>query len=466
MKPALVLTLLLSLGCDSKPAPPTKQDIPAPQSETTAATATSSKPVPTPPPPAPRGPEEPLNVLLLTIDSMRADMPWAGYSRDIAPNLTALAKKSTVYTNAYSASSYTAKSVAGMLTSRVPSTIYRSGSFFAEFAEANLSFSEVLQEQGIRTLAGHGHMYFMRGKKLEQGFDEWSVVKGIGFDSSTDKNVTSEKISQLAIKMLNKPENQKQFFMWLHYMDPHDQYIQHEESPVFGKHNRDRYDSEMFYTDLHIGKLLEFAKAQSWWKDTAIIISADHGEAFGEHGMYKHAFALWEVLTRVPIVLYAPGVKAQNIEQRRSTLDIAPTVLELMGIKKMPPSFMGSSLVAEAYGAEPPSNREPIILDLPEDQNNPDRHAIISGDYKLIVHGPGLRRLELYNLKADPGENTDLAEKEPARLEELKGLYLKAWEGLEVIEPYGGMKLRSGRTARGRRGPQKSDTKVGNKPAP
>ncbi|HEY3234144.1 MAG TPA: sulfatase, partial [Polyangiaceae bacterium] len=258
----------------------------------------------------PRGPGRPLNVLLITVDSLRADMPWTGYPRKIAPFLTSLSQRAVVYTHAYSISSYTAKSVAGILSGRYPSTLYRSGWFFASYPRANLFFPEVLQEHGIRTLGWHSHLYFGRGKGLEQGFDEWQLVPGITFNAQTDEHVTSEKMTKLGIELLSKPENiTKQFFAWAHYMDPHDEYKKHRESPDWGNSNRDRYDSEVFYTDQWIQKLVSWAQTQSWWKNTALIVTADHGEAFGEHGMWKHAFEIWEVLTRVPLMVLAPEVQ-------------------------------------------------------------------------------------------------------------------------------------------------------------
>ena len=382
-------------------------------------------------------------------------MPWNGYERKIAPTLSDLAARSTVYTNAYSTSSSTAKSASSMLIGRYPSATYRSGYFFAGFADANLFFSEVLQQNGIRTMGGHGHKYFDRGKNWEQGFDVWEIVPGIGFNSQTDKHVTSHKMTDMAIKMLSDPKNSSgPFFLWFHYMDPHDKYVQHKESPVWGKKNRDRYDSEMFYVDLHLKRLFDFGKTQPWWEETAIIISADHGETFGEHGMYKHAFALWQELTHVPLIVYVPGTKAQRIKERRSLVDVAPTVLELMGIKDIPKSFQGKSLVPEVYGGAP-DNREPIIVDLPEDTNNPDRRAIIVGDYKLIVLGPGIRGTLLYNLKDDPKEQKDLSKKQPEKLAELKAVYKTTVEGMAVVKPFGGMKLKSGRIANGPRKPTK-----------
>lgn len=423
------------------PASATTSATPPAESSTTSATVASGA-VP-----------EKLNVLLLTIDSLRADMPWTGYSREIAPNLTALAKRSAVYTNAYAVSSYTAKSVSSLLTSKYPSSLYRSGYFFAGFSDANLFLQEVLQQAGVRTLSGHGHLYFDRGKNLNQGFDVWELAPGITFDSSTDKNITSDKMTDMAIKMLSDETNtSKQFFLWFHYMDPHDQYVKHEMSPDFGKNNRDRYDSEVFFTDHHIGRLFDFAKTKDWWERTAIIISADHGETFGEHGMFKHAFELWEVLTRVPLVIYYPGIEAKVIEQRRSHLDVAPTILELMG-HPVPKEFAGRSMLPELKGDAAPDNREPIVLDLPEDKNNPDRHAIISGDYKLIVKNYGATHL-LFNLKNDPAEEVDLAKKEPEKLAQMKALYAETWKQIPVVVPFGDIKLPSGKKANGPRGPQ------------
>jgi choline-sulfatase len=269
--------------------------------------------VPTPRASARRAAKPPLNVLLLSVDSLRADMPWAGYPREIAPNLTRLARESAVWTNYRSTSSYTAQSVATLLSGRYTSSLYRSGVFFTAFSPANLFFPELLQERGIRTIGLHAHMYFARNKGLEQGFDVWETVPGIAFDAETDRSVTSQKSSERLMALLSQPENTSgQFFVWAHYMDPHDQYIKHAESPDWGNTNRDRYDSEVFYTDLWLGKFLEFARAQPWWSRTAVIVTGDHGEAFGEHQMYKHAFELWDVLTRVPLIGWGRGCPSRS----------------------------------------------------------------------------------------------------------------------------------------------------------
>jgi choline-sulfatase len=264
-------------------------------------------------------------------------------------------------------------------------------------------------------------------------------------------------MTDLAIELLGKPENSAaQFFAWFHYMDPHDQYMTHKESPDWGRTARDKYDSEVFYTDLHIGRLLDWARKQAWWEKTAVIISADHGEAFGEHSFYKHAFWLWDVITRVPLVFYVPGAEHRVINQRRSHIDVAPTILELMKIAKKPASFQGVSLVPEMFGAEEPKARDVIVLDLPEDSHNPPIRAIISGDYKILQYGG--YRWELYNLETDPGEKTELSKAEPEVFEKMKSKFEATWAAIPAVKPFGGMKLRGGAIANGPTAPTAAPT--------
>ena len=201
-----------SLGaCDESPKP--KPD--APSASETASGATSAA---TATPSASASAEEagkrkPMNVILITIDSLRADMPWAGYEDDIAPNLTKLADESVVYTRAYTISSFTSKSVGGLLAGQYPSTLYRGPTFFTTYSHANLFFPELLQKDGVKTMAGHAHLYFDRGKNLRQGFDEWRLVDDLKWNAETDESVTSQKMTPLAIDMLSEANTKDRFFM-------------------------------------------------------------------------------------------------------------------------------------------------------------------------------------------------------------------------------------------------------------
>src|SRR5690606_22153028 len=217
----------------------------------------------------------------------------------------------------------------------------------------------------------------------------------------------------------------------------------HETSPNFGHRARQLYDNEVHHTDRHVQRLFDWGAKQPWWNDTAIIVSADHGEAFGEHDMWKHAFALWEVLTKVPLIVKVPGGKPQRVAERRSHLDLPPTILELLGVEP-PPTMIGKSMVPELLEGATPASHEPILLDLPADSYNPPTKAILLGDYKLI-RDPG-DKFKLYKVSEDPGETRNLFGQKEHReaFERLEKALADAWEKQPQIVPYGGCKLVAG----------------------
>jgi arylsulfatase A-like enzyme len=432
--PTVLAAALLALaGCagdadhpaaaPTAPPPPTVAPAAPPPPVASAEPAPTASAAPAAPAPA-SGPPGKLNVLLLTIDSLRADMPWTGYGRDIAPALTAFEKTAVDYTNAYSVSSYTAMSLAGLLAGRYPGELERSGYFFSSYPDSVLMFPELLQKAGVRTLAAHAHFYFDKQHAgFHQGFQVYELVKGITADNKTDNNITSPQHLALAEKLLSDKANTGgTFFAWFHFMDPHDEYMPHEGIGPYGKTARDKYDAEVAFTDQHVGKLLAFVAQQPWAKDTAIIISSDHGEAFGDHKRWRHGFELYESLVRVPLLIQAPGITPRRVDEARSAIDLAPTILELTGAPAEA-SFQGKSLVAELYGKAP----EPrdVIVDLPRTSDNDRRRALIHGQYKLIAWGDDLA-WEFFDIVADPGELKDLKKSEKAAFEAMKARYKEA----------------------------------------
>jgi choline-sulfatase len=356
-------------------------------------------------PDAPARPAE-LDVIVISVDSLRADMPWAGYPRAIAPHLTELEKRSVSYTRAYSISSYTSMSLGGFLGGKLPSEMKRSGFFFGSYPKDDLMFPELLQGKGIRTMSAHAHGYFSSAG-FDQGFDVYQVVPGIKFDNTTDNNVTSPQHEAMAEKILDDPRlDTGRFFAWFHFLDPHDQYLSHEKDgiPPYGKSLRDRYDAEVTFTDRYLGRLLDFIATKSWAKRTVIIVTADHGEAFGEHNMYSHGFELWENLVRVPMFIVAPGAAPRRIDTPRSAIDLAPTILELLGAPAEP-TFEGKSLVGELYGAA--AEPRDVVIDLPMTSDNDKRRAIVRDDLKIVAYGKD-ELLRLYDLKADPDEKSPI----------------------------------------------------------
>lgn len=391
---------------------------------------------------------EALNVILIVVDSLRADMPWAGYRRKIAPNLTKLARRAVDFRRAYSISSVTPRSMGPMLVGKYPSEMPRTGGFFSIYQPENLFLSERLAAAGHVSAAVHAHAYFHAGG-MRQGFDLYQVVPGVMHDDPEPKP-SSEKVTRAAQRLIARAADragERRFFAYVHYMDPHAEYIVHEDGPDFGDGLRDLYDGEVHHTDKWIGVLLDWVQKQRWAGKTAIIVTGDHGEGFGEHGYYKHGYELWEALVRVPLLFVVPGAAARAIEVRRSHIDLAPTILELMGVRVEPP-LRGTSLVPELYGAEP--EERPVVIDLPRDNLQDRRRAVIDGGLKLIARGDDdAQRWHLYDLAADPKERKNLAETDPARLEQAKKRYFEITAGIPNQEVTGKVPLKN--APRGRR---------------
>lgn len=386
----------------------------------------------------------PYNVVLILIDSLRADMPWTGYERDIAPWMTAFARRSVVYTHAYSLSAYTAKSVGALLAGRYPSEMRRNGKFFEVWIDAdNLFLSERVKAAGHRALGGHAHGYFAPSIGINQGFDDWQLLPG-GTGVTQAAKTTSEPLTELAIRMLSKPENVsqengKRFFAYFHYMDPHFEYEPHPEHPDYGPRPRDRYDTEVHFTDAWVGKLVDWIQSQPFGENTAVIISADHGEAFGEHGFRRHAYELWEAVVRVPLLVHVPGIAPRRIDARRSHLDLAPTIADLMEVPAEPP-FRGQSLVPELAGA--PVAKRRVVVDLPRCNLQDRRRAVITEDGSKIIGFGDDVRFELYDLEQDPEETHELSRREPERLAQAKRNYEAVSADVPLVEVTGSHDLK------------------------
>lgn len=385
-----------------------------------------------------------LNVILITIDTLRYDLGFAGYKRPVSPNLDALAARGTIFENAYSLASYTGKSVGPMLIGKYGSETNRNWGHFNKFTEKDTFLAERLQKSGVRTLAVHGHRYFDEFGGLDRGFAvrDFSAAPPKDAPWDVDTKSTGEPMTNAVLELLGREENTKgRFFLWVHYLDPHADYLRHEGID-FGSGARDLYDGEVAYTDKQIGRIFELVDKSAWGKRTAIIVTSDHGEAFGEHNMYRHGFEVWEPLVRVPFIVAVPGAPAKRIAQRRSLIDLAPTVLELMKVPLPTPSdapeetdfLSGQSLLPDVLLDAPPKPRD-VLVDMPGGPYNDARRALIHGDLKLTVSGEA--RFDLYDLAADPDENRNLADTDKQRLREMKERYAATKARLREIKVTG-----------------------------
>jgi arylsulfatase A-like enzyme len=398
------------------------------------------------------------NVLLVTVDTLRADIGYAGYPRPVTPHIDALAQHSIVYEHAYAMASFTPKSVGPMLIGRYSSETHRDFEHYTYFGPANVFLAERVRDAGGRTCGAATHRYFGLNKGLAQGFDVWDTSAIPPAAGDNDPTITSETLTNVAIGLLSSKDATKtpalgdkgarsgsaakHFFAWFHYLDPHLPYVPHEGAPAFGKMDtpgipraRDPYDAEVWFTDEQIGRLLRHVGEQPWANETAIILTADHGEAFGEHNHWGHGRELWEPLVHVPLLVFVPGIAPRHIHAKRSHIDIVPTVLELMGIPRVA-DLHGTSLLADTNGAPDGAEERDVYIDMPEGPFNEMRRAVITGPspgVKLIDFGAG--RYELYDLAADPLETTNLARQEPARVAESKEAMTRVRAGLKELPP-------------------------------
>ena len=365
---------------------------------------------------APEKPKIPadLNLVFITIDTLRSDLGYAGNPRPVSPNLDKLAKSSVVFERAYSLASYTGKSVGPLLIGKYGSETHRNWGHSNSFSKEDTFVTERLQKAGVHTMSAHALRYFGKGTGLERGFDtvDLSAAGGEGTIKEMENSATGEKLGDAAVKLLADPAATKgRFFLWVHFLDCHADYLPHPDGPVFGTTQRDLYDGEIAYTDKHVGRILDAIAAAPWGGRTAVIITSDHGEAFSEHKMVRHGVELWQELVRVPLLIHVPGVQPARFTLPRSAIDLAPTMLELMGLP-LPSGadndFMsGVSLLPDLTlpaGAAP----EPrdVLIDMPAGPYNDARRAMIHGDLKLITSGGS--RVEIYDLAKDAEEKHDL----------------------------------------------------------
>lgn len=369
-----------------------------------------------------------LNLVLITVDTLRPDLGFLGYDLPISPNLDRLAQKSVVFERAYAPASYTGKSVGPVLIGKYPSETLRNGSHFNTYAPGNTFITERLAKSGLRTFGAASHWYFLPWSGITQGMAEFDLsAKPSSGQGDTDSSVTSKELTDASIKLLAQPENtSKRFFMWVHYFDPHAQYMAHPGAPSFLRPgatggvavSRAAYDGEVWFTDKNIGRLIDQIESAPYANRTAFILTADHGEAFAEHNMSWHGVELWESLIRVPLLIYVPGATPHRVSGRRSLVDLVPTILDVLDVPKPQPAadgqreLSGETMIADLFPKSPEETAEnrDVYLDMPPGPNNAVRRALITGPGAgmKVIHFGGAQ-YSVFDLDQDPGELKDLA---------------------------------------------------------
>lgn len=401
----LALGLLGAGACRRDPTP-IARDRDAPPS------AAPRLPAPAPPPSAePPRAELPHvdNVLLLTVDALRADQPWTGYRKVATPHLSELASRSVVYTHAYAVANTTTPSLAAMMSARYPTELPHDMCALAGFRYED-SLAQVLSRAGVHTFAAHGHAIFASTFAPSAGFEEWKLVERAGGRLQVEGAVTGEDLATLVVSFLTGERANARFFAWAHFVDPHDAYVAHSAFPASSSPLRGLYDGEVAYTDHQIGRVLAALDRSGLAARTAVIVTADHGEAFGEHQRHRHGFTLHEEEVRVPLIVHVPGVAPARVKVTRSTIDLARSVAALM---RIPPAeaWRGASWVDDFVST--PVARVAIV-DTPELVTLRAQRAVIAGKTKVMFRGD--HAAAAYDLATDPREERPLKASDVARL--------------------------------------------------
>jgi arylsulfatase A-like enzyme len=269
--------------------------------------------------------------------------------------------------------------------------------------------------------------YFGAQSGMNRGFDIVDMkTVGDGTIKEMENTVTGGKLTDQALKLLAAPENtSKRFFLWVHYLDAHADYLAHPEMPSFGTSQRDLYDGELAFVDRNLGRILDVIAAAPWGKKTAIVVTSDHGEAFGEHKMFRHGAELWEELVHVPLLFYVPGLAPGHVTARRGAVDMVPTILEMMGVPGPAGADANDFVSGTSYLADlqHPSAAEPrdVLVDMPDGPFNDTRRSLFHGDLKLTISNGS--RFELYDLAKDPDERENLWEKGSPASKTMEGIY-------------------------------------------
>jgi hypothetical protein len=228
---------------------------------------------------------------------------------------------------------------------------------------------------------------------------------------------TSEGIVDRAIRWI-EGQGDGRWFVFAHFMEPHSTYLPHEGIPDFGNDRNGLYDGEVYFADRAIGRLLERMKELGLDRDMAVVAMGDHGEMLGAHGQQSHGTSMWQEVLKVPIIVAAPGLEPRVSPCVTSHADVAPTILNLVGIDGGQHGMTTSTLVPDLVGTCDPERE--IVSELR------DLRAVVGPEYKLMYNTTS-RTQELYDVVADPQERQDLFAAQPVRAKQMFDR-LMAWE--------------------------------------
>jgi arylsulfatase A-like enzyme len=399
------------------------------------------------------------NVLVLVVDTLRADhLSTYGYRRATSPNLDRLAAEGVLFEEAYSTSSWTPPSHASMLTGRYVHELGDENRVDARFP----TLAEELRDRGYRTAAISGNAYyFCRRAGFGRGFIRFEdyfysvasmavrtlygrkieeyILRRLGF-AEVPKRRNAEEVNHAVLNWIDR-DGLKPFFVFVNYFDVHEPYLppqpwrsrfsqgKHPGGILNGLHGRrtpvmtpqqlqseiDAYDGGISYVDEQINRLLVELEQRGLRDKTILVLTSDHGEGLGDHGLYLHRNSLYREAIRVPFVIRAPGRVPAGLRIPRpvSNSAIPATVMDLLGVTES--EFPGRSLTALWWDPHAAANwPEPLseMGEFPFDsKRSPAYHgwlkSLVTPEWHYILQQRGV--VSLFNWPNDPGELNDLS---------------------------------------------------------
>lgn len=438
----------------------------------------------------PQAKESSPNVLLIVIDTLRADhMSLHGYDRATDPNLVRIAGEGVMFENAYATSSWTLTAHASLFTGRWPYEHKADGGRHLD--DTYPTIAEALAARGYRTGAFNGNFEtvtkrwgFARGfihfedyyQTLPQltvssfygrFLEYYALHKVFGMEFSIDRR-WAPSVNRSALDWIDQ-DNERPFFAFINYYDVHAPYISPErarfsefenpgglvntdwttadiynpKTPEQVQGEIDAYDGGIYYNDEQIQILLDELQKRGVLENTIVMITSDHGELFGEHGLWEHHNSLYRPVIHVPMIVWYPKSVPQNVrvDTPISNAAIPATILDMLG-EPAQDLFPGPSL-AELWRDPASASKfpDPIAEMAESPWVNPnhlsiegDMVSVVSSDWQYIEHE--YNGVELYNLNEDPDQLNNVVDDNPTVLDQLKNYYLNAIAELGLTWPY------------------------------
>jgi arylsulfatase A-like enzyme len=357
----------------------------------------------------------PRNVLIITIDCLRADhLSSYGYGKRTSPNIDRFAADALLFERAYAQGTNTGHSLTSMFRSSYGDDI---------FDDRVPTFARLALEAGYRN-------EFLNAVRTDvwlnaSRWDRYKTLIGdfeVAHDDG-DRLLDADALTDRAVEMLRAQDPAKPHMTWVHYFDCH-QRRKKKPGHDFGRSPAGIFDSNVAYVDEHVERLFAYLRESGALDRTMVVISADHGEAFMEHGARDHNNKPYNNNTHVPLIVRAPGVAPGRVAEPCALVDVAPTVLAYMGIPT-PSCYRGIDLVAAVREGGPP--RRQIMCETPRNliESSFYSWALVDWPHKILWDVRS-NTIEVFDIEADPGERRNLADRDPALAARMRAA-LGAW---------------------------------------